>query len=194
MVTKKILIGFAAAGIIAVAGFTGCSKSKDAKDAAQTAGAPGQEAALQGQGAPVSNAVIVEDLKARLKEKPNDPEVLWRLGDAYFDSKQFADASEYYKKAIQYKPDETDIYNDLGLSVHYLGKSEEGLKYIEQGIKKNPYHQRIWLTKGFILSYGMGDLQGAKTAWEKAAALNPESQIGKAATEFLAQFKEKPKK
>ncbi len=191
MVTKKILTVFAAAGLIAIAGFTGCSKSKDAGNA-QTAGT--QEAS-QGQGAPVvSNAVIVEDLKSRLKEKPNDPEVLWRLGDAYFDSKQFAEAADYYKKAIQFKPDETDIYNDLGLSVHYLGKSDEGLKYVEQGIKKNPYHQRIWLTKGFILAYGIGDLQGAKAAWEKAAALGPESQIGKAAYEFLAQFNEKAKK
>ncbi|MBI2411697.1 MAG: tetratricopeptide repeat protein [Deltaproteobacteria bacterium] len=194
MVTRKIIIGFAAAGLIAIAGFTGCSKSKDSGNA-QTSGTPGQEASQQAPGAPVvSNAVIVEDLKSRLKEKPNDPEVLWRLGDAYFDSKQFAEAADYYKKAIQFKPDETDIYNDLGLSVHYLGKSDEGLKYVEVGIKKNPYHQRIWLTKGFILAYGMGDLQGAKAAWEKAAALNPESQIGKAASEFLAQFNEKAKK
>ena len=79
------------------------------------------------------------------------------------------------------------MYNDIGLSLHYLGNSAEGLKYIEEGIAKNPYHQRIWLTKGFILAYGVGDLDGAKEAWEKTRALNPESRIGKAAADYLTQ-------
>ncbi|MEK7774021.1 MAG: hypothetical protein AAB307_06690, partial [Deltaproteobacteria bacterium] len=75
----------------------------------------------------------------------------------------------------------------LGLSVHYQGNSAEGLRYVNEGMERNPYHQRILLTKGFILAYGLGDLGAAKEAWEKAMAINPESQVGKAASEFIAQ-------
>lgn len=177
---------FAAAMLLSVSLVQGCSKSKEK---AGTASVKEDSAPPAPQSA--NNATIIQDLKSRLKDKPNDPDILWRLGDAYFDSKQFAEAETTYKKAIEFKPNETDIYNDLGLSAHYLGKPSEGLRYVEEGIKKNPYHQRIWLTKGFILAYGMGDLDGAKTAWEKANALNPESQVGKAAAEFLAQFNKK---
>ncbi|MBI5641855.1 MAG: tetratricopeptide repeat protein [Deltaproteobacteria bacterium] len=183
---KTILLGAMAVGLAVVTGMSGCSKSKEN----QTAQTSAKEEAAQ-PSAPINNSTIIADLTSRLKEKPNDPDILWRLGDAYFDSKQFAESSAYYKKALQFKPNEADIYNDLGLSAHYLGKSDEGLKIVEEGIKKNPYHQRIWLTKGFILAYGMGDLDGAKAAWEKANALNPESQVGKAAGEFLAQFNKK---
>ncbi len=180
----KQLFTFAAAILLSVSVFSGCTKSKDKSETAAR-----EEAAPAAQ--PINNSTIIDDLKSRLKDKPNDPDITWRLGDAYFDSKQFNEAATYYKKALEFKPNEADIYNDLGLSTHYLGKSSEGLRYVEDGIKKNPYNQRIWLTKGFILAYGMGDLDGAKTAWEKANALNPESQVGKAASEFLAQFNKK---
>ena len=88
-------------------------------------------------------------------------------------------------------PDDIDSYNDLGLAHHYLGKSQEGIKYLDEGIKRNSYYQRIWLTKGFILAYGVGDLDGARAAWEKAKGLDSESQAGKAAEDFLAQFNKK---
>lgn len=185
MQTNRFLSGALMIGLAALLGINGCSKGD--KEASKQ----NSEEAATAQPAVMNNMTLVADLESRLKEKPNDPEVLWRLGDAYFDSKQFEQSTAYYKKALEFKPGETDIYNDLGLSLHYMGKPADGLKYIEEGIKKNPYHQRIWLTKGFILAYGMGDLDGAKAAWEKANALNPESQIGKAASEFLAQFNKK---
>lgn len=188
MDTRKIITLAVAVGLAGAIGLTGCSKKEGPKQ--ETAGNQGgtMNAAPQ---QPLTDSTIVNDLKARLKEKPNDPVILQRLGDAYFDSKQFNESLAYYKKALELKPDDVDIYNDLGLSLHYLGNSAEGLKMVEEGIKKNPYHQRIWLTKGFIMAYGLGDLDGARTAWEKAKTLNPESQIGKAASEFLAQFNKK---
>ncbi|MDP2689385.1 MAG: hypothetical protein Q8P48_04635 [Deltaproteobacteria bacterium] len=178
---KNFFFGAAVAAAIALPVLSGCSKSDD-----------GQKAATNGPAAvspQVNSTALIDDLKARLRENPNDADILWRLADVYFEAKQFAESSEYYKKVLVVKPNETDVYNDLGLSYHYMGNSSEGLRHIEDGIKKNPYHQRIWLTKGFIMAYGMGDLDGAKAAWEKANALNPESQIGKAAADFLAQFK-----
>ncbi|MFQ5735228.1 MAG: tetratricopeptide repeat protein [Thermodesulfobacteriota bacterium] len=184
MSIKNYIVGAAVAAALALPLLAGCSKSDDTRKTA-TGGVNAPAAGPQ-----VNSTALIDDLKARLKEDPNDADILWRLADVYFESKQFAESSEYYKKVIAVKPNETDVYNDLGLSQHYMGNSSEALRYINEGIKKNPYHQRIWLTKGFIMAYGMGDLEGAKTAWEKANALNPESQIGKAAADFLAQFKD----
>ncbi|MBI5888215.1 MAG: tetratricopeptide repeat protein [Deltaproteobacteria bacterium] len=130
---------------------------------------------------------IIEDLKAGIKSNPNDPDLLLRLADAYFEQKQFAEAVNYYKKVIGIRPNDADVYTEIGLSLHYLGNSQEGLKYLDEGIKKNPYHQRIWLTKGFILA-GTGDIASAKKAWEKTKAINSESPIGKAASDYLGQI------
>lgn len=180
MITGVVILGLSA--VLAV----GCSKKEEQPQQA-TQQQTQQQAPAQG----VQNATLIADLEARLKDDPKNPEVLWRLGDAYFDAKQFNESVKHYKKVLEVKPGEADLYNDLGLSLHYLGNSAEAVKYLDEGIKKNPYHQRIWLTKGFILAYGMGDLEGAKVAWEKANALNPESQIGKAASEYLALVNKK---
>lgn len=188
MQSKKIVTGAVLFGIITALAAGGCSKSSDQQASNTAAGAQEKQAVSQ----PVNHSsIIIEDLKSRLKEKPNDPDTLLRLGDTYFETKQFNESTLYYKKALEQKPGDADIYNDLGLSLHYLGNSAEGLKYIDEGAKKNPYHQRIWLTKGFILAYGMGDLDGARQSWEKAKSISPDSQIGKAASDFLAQFNKK---
>lgn len=185
--TRSLVLGTAAFMLTAVLAAGGCSK----KDEPQQSGGQAGQAAQSAPHPPMGNVTIISELEGKLRENPKDAEALWRLGDAYFDAKQFEQSATYYKKVLEIKPGETDLYNDLGLSLHYLGNSAEGLKFVEQGIQKNPYHQRIWLTKGFILAYGTGDMDGAKAAWEKASALNPESQIGKAAAEYLAALNKK---
>lgn len=178
----------AAAGLlsIGVLGLSGCSKSGTESSNTGAPGVPPQSAVQQ---PPQAASNVISDLKMRLNERPDDPEVLRALADAYFEVKQFNEAIIYYKKALEKRPGDADIYNELGLSLHYTNNSREAVRYLDEGIKQNPYHQRIWLTKGFILAYGMGDLDAARSAWEKANALNPESQIGKAAGEYLAMFK-----
>lgn len=175
-----------AAGLsaMALAGLAGCSGSGDEQSRPVNATGPAADVRQ-----PVSN--IIGDLKARVADKPDDFEAVRALADAYFELKQFNEAIVYYKKALELRPGDADIYTELGLCYHYTNNSREAVRYLDEGIEKNPYHQRIWLTKGFVLAYGMGDLDAAKGAWEKANALNPESQIGKAAGDYLAMFKMK---
>lgn len=123
-----------------------------------------------------------------LKERPHDAKAYADVGDIYFDQHQFTDAIEYYKQAIALDPQDIDSYNDMGLSYHYIGKSDEGLKYVEEGINKNPAFQRIWLTKGFILAI-KGNVAEARAAWEKAYSLGPNSDEGKSAASFLEQYR-----
>ncbi len=137
---------------------------------------------------------ILKELLAKQKENPKDINAAIRLADALFEQKQFEDAIKYYKLAIDIDPNKPWGYNAIGLAMHYLGNPVEGLKYIELGIKHNPYHQQIWLTKGFILAYGMADRDGAKAAWEKAKAINPETRVGKAAQEYLVQISKQAEK
>ncbi|WKZ31707.1 MAG: tetratricopeptide repeat protein [Thermodesulfobacteriota bacterium] len=185
---RNILTGAAAVAIASVIALGGCSRD-EAPSPPQQANSAAQTGAQQPH--PPGNTMLIADLESRLKESPGSPDIMWRLADAYFEARQFEQASTYYKRVVDMGSGETDVYNGLGISLHYMGKSAEGLTYIEDGIKKNPYHQRIWLTKGFILAYGLGDMEGAKAAWEKATVLNPESQVGKAAAEYLSALTNK---
>jgi len=140
-----------------------------------------------------NRAALIEDLEAKLKKKPDDAQALYALADTYFTMKRFDDAVKYYNKLLILTPKNADVYNDLGLSLHYMGRSAEALESLDKGIKKNPYNQRILLTKGFVLAYGIGDLEKAGEAWKKARAINPKSGVGKAADNYLAQINESKK-
>jgi tetratricopeptide (TPR) repeat protein len=189
MKTRKINLLLA---LLIVFGFSvaGCGSGGDSDGKGKTPGG-NYASKTPDAGQPIDHSEVMSEYEARLKENPKDWQALSGIADSYFGLRRFNEAIDYYKKALDVNPDDVDSYNDLGLSYHYLGNSSEGLKYIEQGIKTKPFYQRIWLTKGFILAYGVGDLEAARAAWEKTEGLDKESQIGKAASEFLAQFSEK---
>lgn len=132
---------------------------------------------------------VINDLKEKIEKNPNDADAFAYLGDIYFELRQFQEAIKYYKRTIEIRPKDIDAYNDLGLAYHYIGKSEDGLWVVEEGIKVDPYFQRIWLTKGFMLA-ATGRIAGARKAWTKTVAIGSESDIGKAASSFLAKYKE----
>ncbi|MBI5237224.1 MAG: hypothetical protein HY887_02235 [Deltaproteobacteria bacterium] len=179
MGSKKYIIGvILAAIVVGVAGYLIGSKSKSPTSGQETeTSAPGQTDASS----------LVAELEAGLRKNPDDLSALRRLADGYFDIAEFDKAAGHYKR-LALKSNDVDLYNEIGISLHYAGRSSEGIKYIDEGIRKNPGHQRIWLTKGFIMAHGIGDLKAARAAWEKARSLNPDSPIGKAAGDYLAEM------
>lgn len=140
---------------------------------------------------PIDYNEILSELRIRLAERPDDWELNSRMADALFNIRRFDEAIVYYKKAILLNPGDVDSYNDLGLANYYTGDTAGGLKFVEEGIKKSPDYQRIWLTKGFLLAYGLGNREEATVAWEKAISIDPESSVGKAAYAYLDEFKKR---
>ena len=141
--------------------------------------------------APVAYNEVLNELKTLIARDPNNAELHSRLGDAYFDVKDFNSAVVSYKKAIKINPSDVDAFNDLGLSYHYLNNTTEGLAYVNQGIEKNPEYQRIWLTKGFLMAFGVGSSEEAAAALEKAYDLGPTTPVGQAAKAYLEELKNK---
>jgi tetratricopeptide (TPR) repeat protein len=89
---------------------------------------------------------------------------------------------------IELDPEDLDAYNDLGLALHYSGRSQAGLETLQEGAAKDPEFQRIWLTMGFV-SAQAGDPAGAHPALEKARDLDPDNGIGQEATRMLGLLK-----
>ena len=132
---------------------------------------------------------MISSLKAKIEANPNDADSLAFLGNIYFERRQFLDSIRYFKLAIDANPQDVSAYNELGLANHYSGNSKEGLRVVEEGIKVDPYFQRIWLTKGFILA-ATGNIGEAREAWMRVTVIDPDSGVGKAASSFLAQYQD----
>ena len=113
-----------------------------------------------------------------------DPLEVSRRADRSFADGDYAQAAALYEKLAAMDPGNVDALNNLGLSLHYIGRSEEALQKLKEGISVDPSFQRIWLTLGFVNS-SMGNTQAAREALNRAMAMDPDNDVGRSASRML---------
>ena len=113
-----------------------------------------------------------------------DPVEVARQANEYFANKQYDKAADLYQRLLVFSPNNVDTYNNLGITLHYLGKSSEAILRLNEGVAIDPTHQRIWLTLGFVNSQ-IGNAVQARTALNSAAKINADNEIGESAIKML---------
>lgn len=116
-----------------------------------------------------------------------DPNEISQLADELFTARQYDGAARLYAELLRLAPDHADTYNNLGLTLHYLGRSDEALDVLNQGVAAEPTHQRIWLTLGFVNSQ-VGDVEQARTALTNATEMGDDEDIRQSARGMLEQL------
>jgi tetratricopeptide (TPR) repeat protein len=113
-----------------------------------------------------------------------DPVEISRQANEYFTNKQYDKAAELYERLLEFAPNDVDTYNNLGITLHYLGKSSDAIVRLNEGVAIDPMHQRSWLTLGFVNSQ-TGDIEQARSALSTAAMINADNEIGQSALKML---------
>ena len=114
----------------------------------------------------------------------NDPAEISRQAEESFSKKDYGRAADLYQRLLELKPNDVDTYNDLGLTLHYLGRSSEALDKLNEGAGVDPTYQRIWLTLGFVNNQ-VGNTEKARTALTAAVRINADNDVGQAAAKML---------
>jgi len=123
----------------------------------------------------------------KLSTSDPDPAEISLLANQYFEENRYAEAAELYERLLAFGPGNADVHNNLGLTLHYLGRSEEALIRLKDGLAIDSTNQRIWLTYGYVNSQ-TGDLETARSALTKAIEIDSETQVGKSAMNMLANL------
>lgn len=113
-----------------------------------------------------------------------DPVEISRRADEYFASRQYGQAAAMYERLLAFNPDDGEIHNNLGLTLHYLGRSTEALDRLEEGAAVDPQNQRIWLTLGYVNS-ALGNTGQAREALTNAIQTGSDESIRQSAKEML---------
>ncbi len=116
-----------------------------------------------------------------------DPLELSRLASQAFSNQQYDAALNYYQRLAALEPDSVDLINEIGLTLHYLGRSTEAVQKLKEGVAKNPKHQRIQLTLGFVYSQ-MGNFKDARSALTAASQLGTDAGIKQSALDMLKKL------
>jgi len=116
-----------------------------------------------------------------------DPAEISRQANEFFTSKQYNKAAKLYEQLLVLSPNNVDAHNNLGITLHYIGRSNEALRRLNEGVAIDPAHQRIWLTLGFVNGQ-LGNTEQARAALNTAANMNADNEIGKSAIKMLADI------
>lgn len=113
-----------------------------------------------------------------------EPAAIARQANEFFANKQYDKAADMYKRLLALEPNNVETYNNLGITLHYLGRSTEALGKLNEGVALDRTHQRIWLTLGFVNSQ-LGNTEQARTALTTAVKLSADNEIGQSAIKLL---------
>ena len=117
----------------------------------------------------------------------SNPAEISRRAEELFGNRQYQGAAELYEQLLEFSPNDAEIYNNLGLTLFYLGRPDEALQRLNEGVAVDAGHQRIWLTLGYVNSQ-LGNTEQARTALTNATERGSDEQIRQAATKMLSEL------
>jgi tetratricopeptide (TPR) repeat protein len=128
----------------------------------------------------------------RVPAQPSPPPVhriesaqsLAALAESHFAARRFNEAAETYRKIAALSPQDASVHTDLGLALHYSGRSPEALDALKTATRLDSRLQRAGLSYGYVLM-SMGKERQARDVLKKTVALDPSSPQGMEAKNML---------
>ena len=117
----------------------------------------------------------------------DDPVEISRQADEFFARRQYQQAAASYQRLLALDPSNVEGHNNLGLTLHYLGRSDEALRWLNDGVALDASHQRIWLTLGYVNSQ-VGNVEQARAALTKAMETGSDDSIRQSARRMLEEL------
>lgn len=108
----------------------------------------------------------------KLKQDPNDPELLAQVGNTYLAGHQFSTAIEYYENSANIKPD-ANLLTQLANAYFYSGSPDKAIDALNRALQIDPKFANALFNLGALKWQVRGDTAGAIAAWRKLIKTNP---------------------
>lgn len=108
----------------------------------------------------------------------DDFQQLSRLGGAFFDVRNFAEAEKYYLLALAKKPDDVDVRTDLASTFIERPNPDfdRAINEYQTSLKLNPKHENTLFNLA-VAQIRKGDLESARQTAQEIEKLNPSSPL-----------------
>lgn len=170
--------------------FTRGSQGSSAAPAAAASQAPNESAAQpspeQMKGMAEKQA---EPLLAQLNPDRENPDLLARIGNIYYDTQQFPAAIEYYQRALKAKPTDTSVRTDMATAYWYAGNPDTAIVEFKHALADEPNKPNTLFNLGVVQWQGKMDVQGALATWQKLLDTNPTYEGKEKIVELMAQVR-----
>jgi tetratricopeptide (TPR) repeat protein len=100
-------------------------------------------------------------------------ELFYEQALLYDFAEQYAMALVSYNKALEFKPDDREVWNNRGIALSNLGLFEEGIASYDKALEIQPDLHEAWNNRGNALSH-LGRLEEAIASYDKALEIKPD--------------------
>ncbi len=154
-------------------------------------GAPPVGGAASMPGAPPIDAAArqrLQDAQAAVAAKPGDYDTLVHLGNAAYDSREYAQAADAYEKALKIRPGDPNVMTDLGTAYRNEAQYDRALDLFRKARAADPTHWQSLYNEVLVLAMDKHDHAGADAALARLKKEHPglpaieglEQQVGAA--------------
>ncbi len=145
------------------------------KGMAQTGASGGSSPVGGGPAAPAAGAddfeQQAESLKSMLRNDTGDYSVLRALGNLYYDHSRWAEAKDWYDRALAVKGDDPDLLTDTAVTYRNLGQPKKALELLDRALSIDPAHWQALYNKVVVLNFDLHEHQEARAALARLEAL-----------------------
>ena len=123
-----------------------------------------------------------------LASNPDNLGARIQLGNAYFDSRQWAKGVEEYKKALEKDPKNADVRTDLGICYRELSDYDKAIEEFKKAAADLPTHLNSRFNLGVVYHFDKRDYMNAKKTWEEYLKLAPSGEKAEEVKGYLKEI------
>ena len=165
--------------------------SQSPATAPATASAPAMSSIADSQPTPEQMKKMADTQAAPLMEKlkasPNDPDLLAKIGNVYYDVQSYPMAIDYYQRSLELQPANAAVRTDLATAYWYVGNPDTAVKEFNKALSYEPNKANTLFNLGVVQWQGKMDIKGAVASWRKLLATNPNYEGKDKVLELIAQ-------
>jgi tetratricopeptide (TPR) repeat protein len=128
-----------------------------------------------------------QPLLAELKTEPNNAQLLYKIGNLYYDAQQYPEAVKYYDSSLKIDPKATDVRTDLGTAYHLMGQADRAITEYDDVLKIDGKHANALFNEGMVKWQDKMDMAGAIAAWKRLLETNPDYPQRDRVQQLIAQ-------
>ena len=166
------VIGLVAVGAILV-GRNSLSSNDDNGPAAN------QDAAAENAPLPLDTKRIAQ-LQAAVEKDPTNTEILFEIGESYFQAQQWQPAIDWFTKLVAIDTKNVHARTDIGTAAFNLNRPDEAKASWLAALELAPDDVQLHYNMGFLYAnIEPRDLVSARKEWQKVVDLDPASSLAK---------------
>src|SRR3954467_3342094 len=85
-----------------------------------------------------------------VRQDPRNVEALYHVGSILLQQQQFAEATDWFMRAVVVKPDMPEIHSNLAHAFRSTGRIDEAAAALERAVKLRPNYALAWSNLGAV--------------------------------------------